>query len=551
MQARPKIFRIFAVALIASLMLSACGGGTSGSTWFNLPAIPIQIQLDGSATALGFNIGPVLPPATLQQLQAAKVQNLTVRIGYNGIHVYANGADLPYISWDADSVATLQELIQKMPNVPNASTIANLLPWLRRVGLGVNLSLPPGQGEAAANAASWRGETTVATEQAPATPTIGPFQLGSIAFDKSGGLNIGSVPGSALGLPANLLDANTLGLLQSIGLDKLQIKTEPNGIKLSLNDKPLPSIAYDSKSLEQVKPLVGAFAPAMAPLLDNLLPKLQGAALDLAVSFTGQPAQETKLATLPVTLNPDGTLGVFGITVPGNPIVPPDVLQKLQAANVQNLNVDVGQEGVFLAANGQTLPTITWTPDSMATVANVIAPALGINADLINNGLAVMKEMGGSIKATVALGAGGAVSGTVPAEINKTFTVSATESAPIIRLNGTVQQGMLQAVEGIGSLADVGLPPVSLPPNITDLLGKLGAKQVQLATDPGHLNILLDGKPTITLNYDQAALDQALTLATPFLDTTPLKDPNLQKFVKEQLLPQLPSSQVNVTLNLQ
>jgi hypothetical protein len=226
-------------------------------------------------------------------------------------------------------------------------------------------------------------------------------------------------------------------------------------------------------------------------------------------------------------------------------------LQKLQAANVQNLNVDIGQEGVFLAANGQTLPTITWTPDSMATVANVIAPALGIKADMINNGLAVMKEMGGSIKATVALGAGGAVSGTVPAEINKTFTVSATAGSPIIRLSGTVQQGVLQAVEGVGNLADSGLPPINLPPNVIDILGKLGAKQVQIATDPGHLNILLDGKPTITLNYDQAALDEALTLAGPFLGSTPLKDPALQKFVKEQLLPQLPGSQVNVTLNLQ
>jgi hypothetical protein len=184
-------------------------------------------------------------------------------------------------------------------------------------------------------------------------------------------------------------------------------------------------------------------------------------------------------------------------------------------------------------------------------VATVIAPALGIKADMISNGLAVMKEMGGSIKATVALGAGGGVSSTVPAEINKTFTVSATESAPIMRLSATVQQGILQAVEGVGNLADAGLPPVNLPPNIVDILGKLGAKQVQIATDPGHLNILLDGKPTLTLNYDQAALEEALTLAGPFLDTTPLKDPNLLKIVKEQLLPLLPGSQIDVTLNLQ
>ncbi len=98
MQANPKIVKILAVALIASLVLGACGGGTTGSTWFNLPSIPVKIGVDGSARVFGFNIGPILQPAILQQLQTANIQKLEIRLGYNGIHVYANGQDLPYIA---------------------------------------------------------------------------------------------------------------------------------------------------------------------------------------------------------------------------------------------------------------------------------------------------------------------------------------------------------------------------------------------------------------------------------------------------------------------
>jgi len=47
MQAKPKILKIFLVALMASLVLGACGGGTTGSTWFNLPSIPVKIGADG------------------------------------------------------------------------------------------------------------------------------------------------------------------------------------------------------------------------------------------------------------------------------------------------------------------------------------------------------------------------------------------------------------------------------------------------------------------------------------------------------------------------
>ncbi len=541
MQAKPKILKIFVVALILSLILTACGGGTTGSTWFNLPSVPVKLQADGSMSVFGL---AVTPPnaALLQQLQSANISKLEVRIGYNGIHVYANGNDLPYIKWDAASVDTLQEVIRNAPNIPNGNLIANVLPVLRQIGLGATIT--PADADTS-SFARWNGETNVQSETAEST--IGPIQLGGIAFDENGNLSIGSLAASSLGVNGPLLDANTLGMLRSYGIDNLQIHTQPNGVDLMMNGKPLPSIAYDSSSLANVMPLVQGFAPAMAPTLEGTLPMLQSAALDVAVSFTGEPVGELQLSDLPVALNADGTLSVFGVAAGSTPMIPADTLAKLEATGLQQLNIEVGQDGLFLAADGQTLPTITWTPESMQTLAGIIAPLAGIDPAMISNGMALIEETG-AIKASVAM------PGVTPAttEINKTLATpesSDTQSA-VIHADAVYSDGAIQSIGGLPEGAIPGMP-LALPANVTGILAGLNAKQIELATDPGKLNLLLDGNTALTLNYDDASLAETLKLAGPFLSGTPLENPAVATLVQEQILPQVPSADLDIKVALQ
>ena len=543
MQARPKILKIFVVALIASLVLAACGGGTTGATWFNLPSIPLQLQETGTLSVFGLPV-TTLNPALVQQLQGANVQKMEVRIGYNGIHIYANGVDLPYISWDAESLGTLQDVLRNAPNIPNGALIANALPVLRQVGLGVALNLPSAAG---ANLPAWSGETTAATDAVDPAQLIGPFQIGSVAFDEAGNLQIGSVAGSALGLNGPLLDANTLAMLNSFGIDKLNITTEPNALKLSMNDRPLPSLAYDSASLAQVQPLVASFAPALAPTLEQFLPKLQNAQLDVAVSFTGQPAGETQLAPVPVALNADGTLTVFGTPLSSTPMVPADLLQKLQAAGVQQLDLEIGQDGIFLAADGQTLPTITWTPESMTTLAAIVGPLAGVSSEMISSGLAMIKETG-AIKASIAMPGATATA----AEINKTLATPDTSSVPqaVIHANATYSGGSIQSIAGLPEGAVPGFP-LALPPNVSGILDGLDADTVALATEPGKLNLLLDGATALTINYDDAALQKTLDVASPFLVGTPLENPAMMTLVREQIMPLVPAADLDITVALQ
>jgi hypothetical protein len=97
MQAKPKILKVFLVALIASLLLGACYGGDSGRVWFNLPSLPLRLDSNGAATIYGLPAGAILPAAQVQQFQSGDIQKLEARTGYNGVHVELNGDDLPFL----------------------------------------------------------------------------------------------------------------------------------------------------------------------------------------------------------------------------------------------------------------------------------------------------------------------------------------------------------------------------------------------------------------------------------------------------------------------
>ncbi len=560
MQAKPKILRILVVALIVSLVLGACGGGNTGKTWFNLPSIPVRVQSNGVASVFGFNIGPVLQPSLIQQLQSANVQKLEIRIGYNGIHVYANGRDLPYISWSQESVATLQDVLTRLPNVPNGATIARVLPWLRTIGTGVALNLPPAQGAAPLDIPRWRGETTVSPES-PAETTIGPFNIASLVFDPQGNAIIEGVPVStleqALGMALPLrLDPNTLSLLQSIGAEKVTIATHPNGIHLSLNDRPLPGIAYDSASLNQLLELAPAFVadPALLATLQDLVPQLPGAQISVVVSFTGEAVAETELAPISISVEPDGSLRAFGLPVAPEPVVPADVIQKLQAANVQRLRVQMASDGLFIAANEQTLPTITWTDESLARLAGLVGPLADVSPDLVTSALDIVRRTGISLDVQFPL-AEGATPVEVPAEIDRTMEPPSLDgfAPPVLHVSFAYSQQRLAAINHLtsGDLAQVGVTLPDLPPELATVMQTLGVRQLALVTDPGQLNVLLDGQPALTVNYDAAALQKALDLAEPFLTDTPLVDPGVETLLREQILPLVPGADINVAVNVQ
>ncbi|MCB0158625.1 MAG: hypothetical protein KDD83_10885, partial [Caldilineaceae bacterium] len=103
MQVRPRILLIALIALATSVVLGACYGGDSGRVWFNLPSAKVHVADNGTARAFGYNLGAVVDPALVGQLEAAGVNEAEARVGYDGIYVTMNGEELPFVSWDAAS----------------------------------------------------------------------------------------------------------------------------------------------------------------------------------------------------------------------------------------------------------------------------------------------------------------------------------------------------------------------------------------------------------------------------------------------------------------
>lgn len=551
MQAKRKLLPILLVLLITASLVAACsGGGAAGqeSTWFNLPAVPLDVNPDGTLSlyGIGLPVGAIVPPALIQQLQAANVQQLQVRAGANGVFIYANGQQLPYIAWDSESAANLNNVLRAANmNVVDVNQ-------LRTVGLGANLKIPPAQGQAVLNVPRWSGETVIPAAAPAAAETL---QLG-VTVNDQGQL-------SALGLPADTLaaiaggalptiDANTLGMISALGWDTLSVQTTPGGITLVANgDQRLPYIAFDAESLQRgievATPLLETNNPSLVPIVQQVATMLPNQNLDLTVGFGGTEVP-TQLSDLPVGIAEDGSITFSGMAIPGATI-PAETLTRLTEAGIGSVGVAATDNSILLAVNGQSLPKISFSPDGLNTVANLAGSLAGVQPAMITGGLQALANAG--LSTSITLPGGEAA----PAPTEPTFAAPDLGDVPMptIKVAATVQDGQITSVGGLSAeqLAALGVALPALPANINDTLQSFGAQQVDIVTEPNRLRIVLDGQDTINLEYDQASLLNAWNLAKPQLAGGPLGDPALQALIEEQFLPLLPGSNINLAVTLE
>ena len=520
----PALLRKFIIVLVFILVLGACnGGGDGGSTWFNLPSVPIRVDGNGYGTVLGFPAAPILQQPMLDQLAAAGVDVLEVRIGYHGVFFHADGEPLPYLKWSDESADLVSRVLA---NVPGAAQGADALTWLRRIGLGAIIILPT----AGDDIPRWQGEELVRQESAEET-TIGPLQFASLAFDAEGNASFEGIPlaeiEQALGQSFGVaLPPMALQILSALGVEQFSLATQPNGIDLALDSTALPSLAYDTERLNNLMPIVSAFVdPSMGGMIGEVIPKLPGADLDIIVSFTGEPAADTQLPTIPVSVGEDGTLGVWGIPL-GMDLLPADLLGMLGDMNVQQLDLSIQASGLYLALNQEPLPSILWTDTSLDTIGDVAVDLLGVSPGLVDGGLTVLRSLLAKTNIGLSLG--------LPAQdgvaLSDEFDVTAPNFAaapegmePALRIGAAIDRdGYVQSALGL-SLADLAglLQPVSLPPLVMDIVGGVGSDTLQLTTSAGAIDLVGDSGSLLTLQYDEAALNRLLVVVSSLSDTIP------------------------------
>ncbi len=549
MQAKRKFLPILLVIIVTVLGMAACsgGGGGQGKTMFNLPSTPINVDANGSASIYGIGLGQVLTPDLVKQLQALG-QKVELRIGYNGIHVYVNGEDQAYLAWDDESAANLQELLAGVPGVGSA---AQALSWLRQIGLGASINLPPASGTPL-DIPRWRGETAISPQQPETTTEL--LALG-VSFDESGSGSLGAIPGSviaALSGGANplRLDPGTLAQLKSLGINALSVQTTPAGIELTVNGKKMPGIAYDAAYLERTLNLLPAVVGGALPtdLLQMAAQQLPTLNLALNVDLSGQPT-DFNLSELPVKIGDNGSLEVMGIAIPGVTL-PADALQPLRDLGVSQLAVDASTEAINLAVDGKPLPAIRFAPGGLATVAGIAGAQAGISGDAINALLDTVLKDG--LSTVVAVG-DAATTEAAPIEANYAPADLGAMAAPVIKLNVTLKDGQITSVGGLSAeqLAGLGVALPALPANVMEILGDLGAKTVGIVNMPNNFEISVNGAAVVSIAYDAASLATALDLAKPYLAGTLLEDPAVMQLIKDQILPIAPAADLNVQITVE
>ena len=90
-----------------------------------------------------------------------------------------------------------------------------------------------------------------------------------------------------------------------------------------------------------------------------------------------------------------------------------------------------------------------------------------------------------------------------------------------------------------------------LPAQLGDLLGGMGASELQLVTDVNQFNVNIDGNNLIALDYDIPSLLNALEIAGPFLEGTPLENPAMIAFLESAILPYAPGADIDLKVKVQ
>jgi len=192
-----------------------------------------------------------IPKFYVDWIKASNLQHIEVVNDPKGLFAYVNGKPLPYLAWDADSLALLADLAEAF-KVPNAALLKRVLPFLQHIGLDVVVQMPLAEGATFApyrDQAAGLMETTAAPEIAE---PVAQLQL-EITYDERGVPSVLGISGDLLsqmgyGVPGQL-PPQTLELLKGGGIQSIALQTRGDGLFLFINDQPLPNIAWSKEHL--------------------------------------------------------------------------------------------------------------------------------------------------------------------------------------------------------------------------------------------------------------------------------------------------------------
>ncbi len=210
--------------------------------------------------------------------------------------------------------------------------------------------------------------------------------------------DVGSLVGQDLSGLA--LDKSTLDTLVGAGVQHIEARQTGAGLEFLVNSKLMPHVGWTDASLAEAGRVAEVFDVPSAPVLVKALPIIRRLGLDVLIRLPKAPgAADIPLAPVggavpitagtaisptailrgEITYNDAGVpsmlgvsgsdLAALGIGVPGE--LSPDLIQKLQAADIQSLELRTKPSGLTVYANNQPLPDLQWNEQMLTNAADL------------------------------------------------------------------------------------------------------------------------------------------------------------------------------------
>lgn len=313
------------MGITVSLLLTACGprisavhSETTEKLMISLPSLVIDVQSDGEMLVGGQTISEIgsalgqdlsvgsLDPALVDFLTQGAIQHIQIDNSPDGPRLLINGEPIPSIGWDGDSLASLAVALELFG--VQSPGLNELLPLVKDLGVGLTIRLPvpvgvepiplhvTGEDSSAARAEAGRAAWLEAIGNQPLH-----FQL-ELNFDNNGVATVGGIGQgwlSDLDLPLSGLNQppEVIQSIRDLGIDRLSLASNEDGIGLLLNDDELPSVTWGEGEVTHLL-RIGLQAGLQEPLSDmdpnvirllttaeRWLPAVQSTEVQLSVNF--------------------------------------------------------------------------------------------------------------------------------------------------------------------------------------------------------------------------------------------------------------------------
>ncbi len=215
------------------------------------------------------------------------------------------------------------------------------------------------------------------------------------------GLGPAVLKGMGVDLAGMQVPVTTVEQMANANVQHIEIASVGDRLVFLVNGEPMPHLGWNADSLQQGLHLADVLGVQNAELYKKLLPLVTRLGLNIVLRFPtpsgaaevplSEPGAAKKTTITPTTeaasliakfevkFDENGVPGIMGIS--GNDLaalgagaiggLSPDMIAKLQAGNIQNMELSMKPDGLHIYVNGESLPVAMWDTALLKNVVDV------------------------------------------------------------------------------------------------------------------------------------------------------------------------------------